>query len=112
MSGLPFSRTGAAKKHRDFTLWPSEVGPNGPLYKFKGRRQRDKPTASRFWAAQGIGFVKERYPDVAQILGLVHLSSPTVDITSSQVGLQADASFSVRSQSRESQGGRREGECT
>ena len=37
----------------------AKVAPNGPLQKFKGRRQRDKPTASRFWAAQGIGFVKE-----------------------------------------------------
>ena len=63
------------RKEVDFTLRPPEVGPNCPLYKFKGSHQRDTRTAS---CAQDIGFVKERYPDVAQILGLVkHRTSAT-----------------------------------
>ena len=61
-----------------FTVRPPKVGPNWPLYKFKGRRQRDTPTVSCFWAAQDIGFVRERYPDVAQILGLVKLCLPPI----------------------------------
>ena len=51
------------------------MGPNWPLYKFKGSRQRDMRTAS---CAQDIGFVKERYPDVARILGLVKFCLPPI----------------------------------
>ena len=84
MSGLPFSWTGTVvdrdsrgqgqrKTRGGRNLRPPEVGPNWPLYKFKGSHQRDTRTAS---CAQDIGFVKERYPDVAQILGLVKASPP------------------------------------
>ena len=64
---------GQRKTRSGRNLRPPEVGPNCPLYKFKGSHQRDTRTTS---CAQDIGSVKERYPDVAQILGLVKAFPP------------------------------------
>ena len=66
---------GQRKTRSGRNLRPPEVGPNCPLYKFKGSHQRDTRTAS---CAQDIGFVKERYPDVARILRLVKLCLPPI----------------------------------